>query len=50
MGPCRHGMARPQVVDKGTAFNMESSCKYIAYAVVDSQQGVVLQFGGWARC
>jgi len=24
-----HGMAHPQVVDGGTASNMEGSCKYI---------------------
>jgi hypothetical protein len=27
---------------------MEASCEYIEYAVVDNQQGVVFQFGGWA--
>ena len=26
-GPCHHGMARPQVVDRGTASNMEGSCE-----------------------
>jgi len=29
MGPSHHGMARPQVVDGGTASNMEGSCEYI---------------------
>jgi len=43
-------MARPQVADKGAALNMEGSCEYIEYAVADSRQGVVLQFGGWVRC
>jgi len=28
VGPCHHGMARPQVADGGTASNMEGSCKY----------------------
>jgi hypothetical protein len=28
-GPCHHGMARPQVMDGGTAFDMEGSCEYI---------------------
>ena len=27
VGPCHHGMARPQVVDGGTASNMEVSCE-----------------------
>jgi hypothetical protein len=26
---------------------MEGSCKYIEWAVTDSWQGVVLQFGAW---
>jgi len=29
VGPCHHGMARPQVEDVGTASNMEGSCEYI---------------------
>jgi hypothetical protein len=28
VGPCHHGMARPQVADGGTASNMEGSCEY----------------------
>jgi len=27
VGPCHHGMARPRVVDGGTASNMEGSCE-----------------------
>jgi hypothetical protein len=27
VGPCHHGMARPQVADGGTASYMEGSCK-----------------------
>jgi hypothetical protein len=27
VGPCHHGMARPQVEDRGTASNMEGSCE-----------------------
>jgi hypothetical protein len=27
VGPCHHGMARPQVADVGTAFYMEGSCE-----------------------
>jgi len=27
VGPCHHGMARPQVVDKGKASNKEGSCE-----------------------
>ena len=27
VGPCHHGMARPQVADGGTASDMEGSCK-----------------------
>jgi len=42
-------MAYPQVADGGTASNMEGSCEYIEYAVAESQQGVVLQLGGWVR-
>jgi len=29
VGPCHHGMARPQVADEGTASDMEGSCEYI---------------------
>ena len=29
VGPCHHGMARPQVVEGGTASNMEGNCEYI---------------------
>ena len=50
MGPCHHGMARPQVADEGTASIMEGSCEYIEYAVTENRQGVVQQLGGWARC
>jgi len=32
-------MARPQVVDGGTASNMEGSCEYIEYTVAESRQG-----------
>jgi hypothetical protein len=27
LGPCHHGMARPQVVDGGTASDKEGSCE-----------------------
>jgi len=27
VGPCRHGMARPQVADRGTASDKEGSCE-----------------------
>ena len=27
VGPCHRGMGRPQVVDGGTASNMEGSCE-----------------------
>ena len=27
VGPCHHGMARPQVADGGTAYNVEDSCE-----------------------
>ena len=27
VGPCHHGMARPQVADEGTASNKEGSCE-----------------------
>ena len=29
VGPCHHGMARPQVAYKGTASDKEGSCEYI---------------------
>ena len=29
VGPCHHGMARPQVADGGTASDTEGSCEYI---------------------
>jgi hypothetical protein len=50
VGSCHHGMARPQVADGGTAFNMEGRCEYIEKAIADSRQSMVLQLGGWARC
>jgi hypothetical protein len=28
-GPCQHGIARPHIVDGGTASNMEGSCECI---------------------
>jgi len=28
-GPSHHGMALPQVVEGGTAYNVEDSCEYI---------------------
>ena len=27
VGPCHHGMARPQVADRGTASDKEGSCE-----------------------
>jgi hypothetical protein len=27
VGPCHHGMARPQVADGGTTSDMEGSCE-----------------------
>ena len=27
VGPCHHGMARPQVADRGTASDMEGGCE-----------------------
>jgi len=29
VGPCHHGMARPQVADGRMASNMKGSCDYI---------------------
>jgi len=29
VGPCHHGMARPQVADRGTASDKEGSCEEI---------------------
>jgi len=43
-------MAYPQVVDGGTASNMEGRCEYIESALSNSRQGVVLQLGGWEKC
>jgi hypothetical protein len=37
---------RPQDANGGTPPHVERSCEYIEYAVVDSQQEVVLQFEG----
>jgi len=28
VGPCHHGVARPQTADGGTACTMEGSCEY----------------------
>jgi len=46
VGACHHGIARPQVVDGGTASDKESSCEYIEQAVTNSRQGVILQLEG----
>ena len=43
-------MAHAEVADGGTASDTEGSCEYIELAVMNSQQGVVLQLGGWVRC
>jgi hypothetical protein len=47
--PCHHGMARPEVVDGGTASSVEG---YYEYLVSSRGQPirVVLQLGGWVRC
>jgi hypothetical protein len=29
VGPCHHGMARPQVANGGTVSYMEGNCEYI---------------------
>jgi len=46
VGLCHHSIARLQVAVGGTASNMEGSCEYIEYVVVDSRQVVVLQLEG----
>jgi len=43
VGPCRHGMAIPQVADGGTATSMDGSSEYIEQAVANRRQDVVLQ-------
>jgi hypothetical protein len=43
-------MVHPQIADGGTASNMQGSGKYIEQEVMDSQQEVFLQLGGWVRC
>jgi hypothetical protein len=45
MGPCHHGVVRPQVADGGDSFQF---LRVAANIVADSRQGVVLQLGGWA--
>jgi len=29
VGPCHHGMARPQVANEGTASSVDGSCEYV---------------------
>jgi len=43
-------MASPQVADGGTASNMEGTCEYIEYTVLDGRRWVVVPLGGLARC
>jgi hypothetical protein len=43
VGRYHHGVARPQVADRGTALNMEGTYEYIEYAITDGRKGVVLQ-------
>jgi hypothetical protein len=50
VGSCQHNIVHPQVADGETASRVAGSCAYIEKAVADSQQVVVLQLGGWARC
>jgi hypothetical protein len=45
MGPCHHGVPRPQIVNGGTASNMKGSCEYIEQEIADNLQGVILQLG-----
>ena len=45
VGSFHHGMARPQVADRGTASDKEGSCEKIESAVADSRRGVFLQLG-----
>jgi len=35
---------------EGRLSDMENRCEYIELVFIDSQEGVVLQLGGWARC
>jgi hypothetical protein len=49
VGPCNHGIVRPQFADGGTASSMEGSCEYIEQAVADNRQRVVRQLEVWAR-
>ena len=49
VGPCHHGMARPQVAVGGTASDMEGCCEYIDHAVVESRQAVVLRLGDFGE-
>ena len=50
MGPCHHGLTRPQVVDGEMASNLEGMGEYTEYAVTDGRQEVVLQRGSLERC
>ena len=45
MGPCHHGVARPQVADGGTPSNVKDSYEYIKYAAADHRQEVVFELG-----
>ena len=42
VGPCPHGMARPQDADRLTASDKEGSFELIELAVSNSRRGVVL--------
>jgi hypothetical protein len=37
VGPCHHGMARPQVAGGGSASNIKGNCEYIKKSVADSR-------------
>ena len=50
MGPCHHGMARPQVSDGGTASGMEGSCVILKKQSRTPDKRWSSSLGGWARC
>jgi len=45
MGPCHHGMARPEGADGGTASNMEDSCEYINKQLQTADKGWTSSLG-----
>ena len=49
VGPCPHGMARPQVADRGDGLQIWRVAANILTKQSWIASGVILQLGGWSK-